>query len=196
MKAYSKRYNKLFNKVNMRLLIIFICFAMLSLNLSAQDKKFLNKTALFIDSAFMVYEMNPSEKVISDSINKLFKLSLNSHVTRKNSLLVDRYISKLFRFLYKNGNALYSDRSEERRFKLRRSVCFASIALLSDSISYSTFIDYAKLSLYDRSMNSSLELLEESYLGLLFVDLFLKYENKDFNESDLNNIERFIEDNR
>jgi hypothetical protein len=104
-------------------------------------------------------------------------------------------IIKVFRVLYKNSSSYYSDSPDERRLKSRRAACFASLALLSDLENGFTFVEYAKFSLAQNTMNPIFELLEEPYLGLMFLELLFKHEARQSIENDLSDLLIFIEKN-
>ena len=64
--------------------------------------------------------------------------------------------------------------------------------MLSDYDTGLTFIDYAKYSLAGSIDEPDIEFLEAPFLGLLFIEILLKYENNELIESDLQVLERFI----
>ena len=155
----------------------------------AQENELISNTSDLVIESLKINEINPTYQKESDSINDILKTSLALHLKHKKS---DQKVSKIFHQLYKNGSSIYSDSPEVRRMKQRRSVCFGSIALLSDYDVSLTFIDYAKYSLAGSIKEPDIEFLEAPFLGLLFIEILLKYENNELTENDLQVLELFI----
>lgn len=168
----------------------------LSTEIYSQDKGLINKSIQFISSTFIINDSNPMEKKESDSIESIFKESINQHINKNDKQFCDSEILEIFKILYDNGQSVYSDSDEERRIKLRRSLCFTSIALLSKIENSYTFIEYAKFTLSDNKTASCMEFLEEQYLGLLFIELVLKAEDNQLDKNDLKIVNEFIEKNK
>lgn len=161
-----------------------------STSLFAQNNNLLSQSIQFIGSSFMIRETNPMEKPESDSINGILQTSLKEHINKQAGL--SKKILCIFDVLYKNGESLYSDSQEEIRAKLRRSACFASIALLSNIEKGFTFIEYAKFALSNDINNPQIEFIEEPYLGLLFIEVTLKYEDNQLSMEDLTKVFDFV----
>ena len=124
------------------------------------------------------------------------QLSLKNYIDDTKSEFKSENVSTLFKLLYENGSSIYSDSPEERRLKLRRAACFASISLLSDTEKGVTFINYAMLTLSENCNDLNLGLLEEPYLGLLFIRLLLKHEDSRCVKEDLIFIENYLNENQ
>jgi hypothetical protein len=120
----------------------------------------------------------------------LFEFSLAHYLERKG--FEELVIKKAFQFLYRNGSSEYSDSPEERSMRSRRALCFASIALLSKSENRLTFIDYSHFSMMGSFENPNISLLEERLLGLLWLKILIKKDNKALTKTDLQKIEEYI----
>lgn len=172
-------------------MIFFILLSVL-INTEAfsQDGKLRNETADLISSVLLIRNLNPTEQKESDTINELFKFSLKHYLEKKGE--EEQLIEKTFQFLYRNGSSEYSDSPEERSMKSRRALCFASIALLSKSENRLTFIDYSHFSIMGSIESPNINLLEERLLGLLWLEILIKEDNKVLIKKDLQKIQEFI----
>lgn len=158
-------------------------------SLTVLVKKILN----FVEQSFVINEFNPIHKLVSDSIIELLHSSMYSYLVCENNN--EDAINRVFKVLHKNSCSSYSDSSEDRRMKLRRAACFASLALLSSSKNGSTYLKYAKFALIEDFKNSDLDLLEGYYLDLLFLELLFKYKDGQSIKSDLSDLKGFLDDN-
>lgn len=156
----------------------------------SQESNLRNETADLITSVLLIRDLNPTEQQESDTINELFKFSLNHYLERKG--LEEPVIEKAFQFLYSNGSSEYSDSPEERSMKSRRALCFASIALLSKSENVLTFIDYSHFSMMGSIESPNISLLEERLLGLLWLEILIKEDKKVLTKTDLQKIQEYI----
>lgn len=153
----------------------------------------IKKTLNFVDESFVIHEFNPMHKLESDSITELLHSSMAAYLVCEEDN--EDAINRVFKALHKNSSSYYSDSSEERRMKLRRAACFASLALLSGSENGLTYLRYAKFALIEDVKNPDLDLLEEYYLDLLFLELLFKYKDGQSIKSDLSDLKIFLEDN-
>jgi hypothetical protein len=169
--------------------LFILLFIILSGCSFAQENELISNTSDLVIESLKINEINPIYQKESDSINDILKTSLALHFKHKKS---DQKVSNIFHQLYKNGSSIYSDSPEVRRMKQRRSVCFGAIALLSDYDVSLTFSDYAKYSLAGSIEEPDIEFLEAPFLGLIFIEILLKYENNELVGSDLQVLERFI----
>jgi len=176
----------------MKVILVYIILIIFSSSLCAQDSNLLNQSIKFVGLTFVITESNPIEKHESELINNTFQTSLKEYQNKASSSLKAQEVSSIFNVLYQNGSAVYSDTEEERRMKLRRAGCFASVALLSDIESGYTFIQFAKFALSENIDKPNIEFLEEQYLGLLFIEMIFKYEDNQLNKNDLKVIHEFI----
>ena len=174
----------------MRKLLITLLFLAYSSGLISQDTTLINQSLQLAGSAFVFGESNPTEVPETDSINRILQASLTQHRIKHSGS--SKEISDIFRELYKNGGSAYSDSPDERRMKLRRAACFASIALLSCPDKGLTFIEYAKLTLSEDINNPKIEFLEGPFLGLLIIELVLKYEDGQINPENLKEVNDFV----
>ncbi len=179
----------------MRHLAIFITLIVLAINIQAQNN-LVEKTVSLIQKSYVIYESNPIHKDKSDSITNFLHTSLKYYLKHNRKEVAYNKLDKAFKMLYNNSSSFYSDSPEERRMKLRRAACFASIALITDLEKSFTYLDYAKYTLAEEIKNPNIELLEEPYLGLLFLELLLKYETGRTFKNDLINIKSFIQKNK
>lgn len=75
---------------------------------------------------------------------------------------------------------------------MRRSICFATIALLTDYDKAYTFLEYSKVSLIGSIDRPDDELLENQYLGLMIIEIMIKLENNKLTESDIDKIDNYL----
>ncbi|MPQ48357.1 hypothetical protein GCQ56_15240 [Marinifilum sp. N1E240] len=162
----------------------------------AKNEVIAKKTQNLILKTFIYCDQNPSHKPESDSIVNVFERNLVKRTDFDKTGQFNRDIEKLFKYLYKNSLWEYEDSTENRRMKIRRAFCFASLALLSDDNKVFTFIEYAKLSIIEQIDNPDFYLLEEQLLGLNLFELLLKYERELISKHDILLIEKFLEDNQ
>jgi len=174
----------------MKTIFFIVLSAIINIEAFSQESNFRNETADFITSVMLIRDLNPTEQKESDSINKLFISSLNHYLERKGSEV--QVINKAFQFLYRNGSSEYSDSPEERSMKSRRALCFASIALQSESENVLTFIDYSYFSIMGGTESPNIDLLEERLLGLLWLEMLIKVDEKSLTKTELQKIQDFI----
>jgi len=176
----------------MKGILVYIILIAVSISLYAQDVNLVNQSIKFVGTIFVITESNPLEKPESDLINNIFHTSLKEYSNKSSDSSNTQKILGIFNILYQNGDAFYSDSDEERRMKLRRAACFASIALLSDADRGFTFIQYAKFALIENNNKPNIEFIEDQYLGLLFIEIVFKYEDNQLNNDDLRAVREFI----
>lgn len=174
----------------MKAIFFILLSVLINTEAFSQESNLRNETADLITSVLLIRDLNPTEQQESDTINELFKFSLNHYLERKG--LEELVIEKAFQFLYRNGSSEYSDSPEERSMKSRRALCFASIALLSKSENGLTFIDYSHFSMMGSIESPNISLLEERLLGLLWLEILIKEDKKVLTKTDLQKIQEFI----
>lgn len=174
----------------MKVIYFILLSVLINTEAFSQDGKLRNETADLISSVLLIRNLNPTEQQESDTINELFKFSLNHYLEKKGE--EEQLIEKTFQFLYRNGSSEYSDSPEERSMKSIRALCFASIALLSKSENRLTFIDYSHFSIMGSIESPNINLLEERLLGLLWLEILIKEDNKVLIKKDLQKIQEFI----
>jgi hypothetical protein len=169
-----------------------LLFIILSLGASCQNDSLIGKTAVFITDAAKLSELNPMYQSETDKINALLAKSMAIHLTGDNQKENAEEIKVAFNTLYQNSTSVYEDSQEERRFKSRRAICFAAISLMSNPEKAPIFIEYAKFSINGNTHD--VELMEQQYLGLMFIELLLKYESKNLNTKDVVYVDNFLSD--
>lgn len=167
--------------------IIAIC--MLSLACAAQGQS-VNAVATVAKELLHIAEQNPTEKEMSDSINRVldgaFAAYLSGSVSASSGM--KERISVL---LQENDTDLYADTQEARRMEQRRMNCLLSLALLSDDESRDAWMERVA----DSKGND--KELSGAYVGVMFVQLlFLPEGNNEKRQGKLREIERFLRDNR
>jgi hypothetical protein len=172
-----------------------IIFIGLTMKAYCQTKNIEKESVNFIGKTLELTELNPIHKTEADKINNIFKVALEIHFTHNNKSN-ELKILELFSLLYENSYSLYDDSQEERRLKTIRTMCFASIALMTDLDKAFTFINYAKFTLFGSMENPEIELMENQVLGLLLIEVLLKYEDKQLNNNDLKSVNDFIFSNK
>jgi len=168
-----------------------LSFIIVGVNLYSQEVTLIEQTIKFIGTTFLISETNPTEKPESDLINKLFEESLQEYQKKSDDTLKTSKVTEVFKILYRNGWAMYSDSEDERRMKLRRTACFASIALITNDDRKYTFIEYAKFTLAEK-VGTHIEFREGQYLALLFIEIIFKYGDNEISNNDLKVIREFI----
>ncbi len=141
-------------------------------------------------------ELNPSHKLESEKILLKFQETLLKHGKAEFVIENKTEIETLFNWIYENGTSEYEDSPDLRRMKMRRALCFATIALNSDFIKAYTFIEYSKLSIIGDLEYPNAELLETEYLGILLIETMLKFDEKKLRISDLLKIKDYINVNK
>jgi len=174
----------------MKAIFFILLSVLINTEAFSQESNLRNETADLITSVLLIRDLNPTEQQESDTINELFKFSLNHYLERKG--LEELVIEKAFQFLYRNGSSEYSDSPEERSMKSRRALCFASIALLSKIENGLTFIDYSHFSMMGSIESPNISLLEERLLGLLWLEILIKEDKNVLTKTDLQKIQEFI----
>jgi len=174
----------------MKAILFILLSAIINTEAFSQESNLRNETADLITSVLLIRDLNPTEQQESDTINELFKFSLTHYLERKG--LEEIVIEKAFQFLYRNGSSEYSDSPEERSMKYRRALCFASIALLSKSEYQLTFIDYSHFSMMGSIESPNINLLEEQFLGLLWLEILIKEDKKVLAKRDLQKIKEYV----
>jgi hypothetical protein len=101
-------------------------------------------------------------------------------------------IEPILKAIFDNSRSEYDDSPDMRRYKSRRSICFATVALLSGSENADTFIEYSKFSLLGSVETSEINLLENQYLGLLVLEMMLKIEGNKLIGSDIEKLKEFL----
>lgn len=157
----------------------------------SQENALKNETAKLISSLLTIRDVNSIEQQKSDTINELFRFSLNHYLEGKK--VDESAIKKAFLFLHRNGSSDYSDSPDERSMKFRRASCFASLALLSKRENQYTFMEYSLFSMLGSIENPDRALLETPFLGLMWLQILIKYGNNNLSREDLKKIKTFID---
>lgn len=152
----------------------------------------INDCQTLVLKTFYYRDSNPIYQQESDSINLGFKNAL----LNRDLLHLDKdyktKIEPILRSIYDNSTNEYDDSPDYRRQKMRRSICFATIALLTDYDKAYTFLEYSKVSLIGSIDRPDDELLENQYLGLMIIEIMIKLENNKLTESDIDKIENYL----
>ncbi len=177
-----------------KLIPIIILLTVFSQNLTYGQDLMTDFKKVILKS-FNYTDLNPIYKPESEMIQKKFDKILedfgDNNVT-KNS---DSNIDTLFNWIYNNAICEYDDSPDSRRMKMRRAICFASIALISDSDKAHTFTEYSKLSIIGDIESPETELLENQYLGILLIETMLKYSQDNLNQNDLTILKEYLDEN-
>lgn len=179
----------------MKHIILFILLFTLKINAFSQDKLLLNETIEFILDNYKVSEFNPIHQQESFQFDSLFKISLINHFEKK-GIEKNPNHSEIFTLLHSNSIMEYEDSPDYRRMVMRRSLCFSTLALISELSSAFTYIDYAKYSIKDNCSIQNENLLEHEYCGLLFLELILAIEYNEPIKTYLIEIEKYIIENQ
>ncbi|MDZ4204214.1 MAG: hypothetical protein U1C46_05290 [Bacteroidales bacterium] len=174
----------------MKAILFILLSVFLNTEIFAQENKLSSETSALISSVLFIHELNPTEQQDSETINELFNMSLRHYLEKKKFNV--QIIDKAFQVLYKNGSSDYSDSPEERRMKSRRALCFASIALLSETENRPTFIEYSQFAMTGNIEKPNIDLLEERFLGLLLLEMLLKHDNKVLTKQDVQKVQEFV----
>ncbi|MCF1749692.1 hypothetical protein [Mariniradius sediminis] len=162
----------------------------------SQNAELIANCEALIIKTFQYSDLNPAYQVESDSINQRF---VNALMGRNRVNLNTDYnteIEPILKAIYKNSRSEYDDSPDMRRYKSRRSICFATVALLSGFESADTFIEYSKSSLLGSVETPEIKLLENQYLGLLILELMLKIEGERLSGSDIEKLKQYLTTNR
>lgn len=180
----------------MKQIFVYFMLFMSACSLRAQLGELPKQTLDLVKESYVIYESNPTHKLGSDSIMYLLHESMQYCLLSNGSKADNEKATTIFNLLYRNSSSLYSDSPEERRMKLRRAACFLSLALVSNTDESLTYLSYAKFTLAENINNPKVELLEEPYLGLMFLELFFKLQAGDSFNEDLLTLKNFVEKNK
>jgi len=165
---------------------------LISLSSFSQRTELINDCQTLVLKTFYYRDSNPIYQQESDSINLRFKNAL----LNRDLLHLDKdyktKIEPILRSIYDNSTNEYDDSPDYRRQKMRRSICFATIALLTDYDKAYTFLEYSKVSLIGSIDRPDDELIENQYLGLMIIEIMIKLENNKLTESDIDKIENYL----
>ena len=167
---------------------VFIC--------SSQKEKILDDCQNVILETFTYSDLNPTHKATSDSINYNFRKALENRSLKGSKSQKNNEIELLFNEVYTNATCFYDDSPDSRRYKVRRALLFATIALHSKNDKAYTFIEYAKFSLAGTIEESVDDWIKEQYISLLLIELLLKIEENNIYRSDIIKIETYLETNK
>jgi hypothetical protein len=171
-------------------LIAFLIW--IGLSCFAQKTELINDCQILILKTFFYEDLNPIYQHETDSINQEFeKALLNRDISHfDNNYKTD--IEPIFKRIFDNSTSEYDDSPDYRRQKMRRSICFATIALLTKIDKAYTFIEYSKVSLIESIDRPDDELLENEYLGLMILELMMKIEDNKLIKSDIEKLDKYL----
>ncbi len=176
----------------MKQLLILILLFGTGLTICAQETDVIVDCQNLILKTFKHGELNPIYQSDNDSINNKFRYVL-LHRDKNNLTKEFNYeIESIFKRLYDNSTNEYEDSPDYRRLKMRRSICFATIALISDFDKAYTFIEYSKVSLIESIEKPDVELLENEFLGLLIIETMLKIEENKLAKTDIEKLDNYL----
>jgi len=147
---------------------------------------FKDETKELIKTALKFEDPNPIHRPVAEEVYSEFVKLLNSWGDSLDPLQIDP--NKYFDLLIRNASQYYDDGIDERRMKYRRSMCFASLALIFDFEKGITFLEYAKFSLIGSIDTPNIDLLEDKILGLMLLELLI------ISKEPLQGLDRVIED--
>ena len=158
----------------------------------AQDSQLPENTRNFVLGHFGHAEGNPIHKEETDSINMMFDIALLNFSPKKENKYNDQ-VRLVLKKLYDNATGTYEDSNDVWRIKMRRSQCFAALALMSDDFSQITYIDLALHSLTKGEDCRETEgMLEQQYCSLLFLRMYIEYEYNNSSGKDTKGIREYI----
>jgi len=150
-----------------------------------------DKLLELITSSLWIYESNPIHIDESQRINMAFVDIINANKSgNPESSKTSR--NDVFKLLYENGFPDVGNEFDSNKSRLRKSVCFASIALLSDKDRFKYFMGLAKQCVTD-SVGKPIKGMEKEYGGLVLIDLFVKYKFKVGTNDDLKVFDDYLE---
>lgn len=166
--------------------------SLLYLSLNAQSSDLIKETKQLILKTFEYTEYNPMYKAEFDTLDITFKEILNRRNKSNIKSTYDAETEKILKRLYNNAICIYEDAPDIRRWKIRRTYCFASLALISDYDKACTFLELAKLSIVETIENPDDDLMEHYYLGILFIEALMKLEEGRLHRNHIQKIESYI----
>jgi len=171
----------------MKRLLIVLLALYVNFNAFSQQDKLLD----MITSTLWIYETNPVHIDESQRINLAFVdvINANKNGNPENSK-TNR--SEIFKLLYENGYCDSGNEFDMNKNKMRKSVIYAAVALLSDKDRFKYFMGLSKQCITD-SVGKPLKAMEKEYGGLLLIDLFMKYKYKVENNDDLKLFDDYLE---
>jgi hypothetical protein len=180
----------------MRKILTLLLLISVNLSLFSNNKDLLTEIREIIKSSMQYTDFNPIHKPETDKVTEFFNMQLDTRYNSSYQIDKEKSIDSLFSWIYANGYCVYEDSPDNRRMKIRRAICFATIGLLSDYDKAYTFIEYAKLSLIENINQPDIELLENQYLGLLLLEIMLHLDENQLNGNIINELETFLRVNQ
>ncbi|MDA3844297.1 MAG: hypothetical protein PF588_08035 [Candidatus Kapabacteria bacterium] len=165
--------------------ISIILFMFLGLSSAEDDFRFKNDVGLLIENNLKVPEANPTHAEESEKINAVFKSALSCHIGPQ-TVDTDSMRLIVFELLYENAKNLYEDEPDVRRYIIRRAMCYASLALIAEEDKAGTFMKSAKFEFCDEDLSCNIELMENEYLCILWLDLLINFESGSLTKDRLN----------
>jgi hypothetical protein len=157
----------------LKLLILSIGF---TLSAFAQNKNITKDCQQLVLNTLKCIEANPLYLPETDTLNLHFRVALLNRNFTIPSKKHHQEIENQFTRIYNNSTSEYDDSPDYRRYKIRRAMCFATIALLTEPDKAITFIEYSKVSLIGSIENPDDEFLENQFIGILALEIMLKIE--------------------
>lgn len=180
----------------MKKLTIITFLFLIGFSSFAQKADLIHDCQELILNTFRYGDLNPIHQPETDSINQNFK---NALLNRDFSNLNSDYnsdIELIFKLIYDNSTNEYEDSPDYRRLKMRRSICFATIALKSSFDKAYTFLEYSKVSLIETIEQPDTELIENQYLGLMILEISFKIEENQLNKKDVDKLNKYLTENK
>jgi len=172
-------------KLRILLFAFFLHSAVQSQNI--QD---IDNLKLLINDLITPIEFNPLYKAEEDTLISNFHKAIISYKGAKNFEVEYNWKhASLLRSLYNNSSGVYEDSPDIRRLKLKRGICYANLALITDYFKAPTFIAFAEISLDE-------EFLESKLLGVKLTKLLIYYYEKTALEYELKKIEQYLITNK
>ena len=153
-------------------------------------------TANVVGDSFSNYEGNPIHKSESMYINSLFEISLVNHFEAK-TFEYPFTTETILQLLHKNFVDGYEDSPDMRRMAMRKSQCFATLALICDDyLCSSTYIRFAKFSISQICMNNPLLHLENQFTALLFLEIMINFEEYNTHKANIEFLFKYLKENK
>lgn len=170
--------------------ILFLCS--LGINALAQKIDLTSHCKQLILQTYHYYDYYESLNEETDMLSDYFgKVLLNRDSNSITSEFTREAESLLFLF-YENGQCSGEHSTDARRLRMKRSLCFSSLALTTKLDKSMLFLEYAKFSLIGNDQSFKDKMLADQYLGLLLLETLLRFECEDVTPAYLNNLEIFV----
>ncbi len=172
--------------------LLLICLTIVWFQPSFSQEETNKKLENLIEQIIHFEDPNPTTKPQTDSLSLVFNEIFIQRNKEKSSKEKSETKLKIFELLDKHSTSNYDDSIDQRRHNWRRAICFACLALTSDINKAETFLGYSRFSLSFGLTDDNFELIKESVLGILLLEVLIKYEADNLDNFDVKKVTDYV----